>query len=320
MLVALGLVVFVALVAYVDRDGYADADGSSVSLLDAFYYSTVSVTTTGYGDVRPESESARLLTTLLVTPARILFLIILVGTTLEVLAENTRTEWRVSRWRRQLHNHVLVCGYGSKGRAAVRTLLARGTKSECIVVIESDADARAHASKDGLAVIAGDASAADVLRTAEVERAESVVVAPNSDPAAVLITLTARELNPAATIVSAAREAENVHLLRQSGATSVIVTSSNAGRMLGLATHAPRVVEVLEDLMSVGQGLDITERAVTEEEAGPSDRLATDGPVIAVERNGELLRFDDPRAATVMAGDRIIYLAGATAPADRPRR
>jgi voltage-gated potassium channel len=61
-----------------------------VGLLDAFYCSTVSVTTTGYGDVIPVTERARLLTTLLVTPARILFRIILVGTTLEVLAERTR--------------------------------------------------------------------------------------------------------------------------------------------------------------------------------------------------------------------------------------
>ena len=68
VLLALSMIVFVAMVAYLDRAGYADADGSGLSLLDAFYYSTVSVTTTGYGDVRPESDSARLLTTLLVTP------------------------------------------------------------------------------------------------------------------------------------------------------------------------------------------------------------------------------------------------------------
>ena len=61
-----------------------------MDLLDAFYYSTVTITTTGYGDVRPVSDEARLVTTILVTPARILFLIILVGTTLEILAERSR--------------------------------------------------------------------------------------------------------------------------------------------------------------------------------------------------------------------------------------
>ena len=51
--IALGLILFVALLTYAGRDGYVDPEDDSVSLLDAFYYSTVSITTTGYGDVRP---------------------------------------------------------------------------------------------------------------------------------------------------------------------------------------------------------------------------------------------------------------------------
>ena len=101
--IALGLVVFVAMVTYVGRDGYYDPEGDhTVSLLDSFYYSTVTITTTGYGDVRPVSDEARLVTTLLVTPARVLFLILLVGTTLEILAEGSCHAWRVSRWRKNL--------------------------------------------------------------------------------------------------------------------------------------------------------------------------------------------------------------------------
>jgi voltage-gated potassium channel len=73
VLVAVGLLVFVALLTYLGRNGYVDPADDEVGLLDALYYSTVSVTTTGYGDVRPESDSARLFTTVLVTPARVLF-------------------------------------------------------------------------------------------------------------------------------------------------------------------------------------------------------------------------------------------------------
>ena len=91
---AVGLIVFVAALVYLDRDGYRDAAGGEIGLLDAFYYSTVSVTTTGYGDIAPVSDRARLTTTLLVTPARVLFLIILVGTTLEILADRTRSAIR----------------------------------------------------------------------------------------------------------------------------------------------------------------------------------------------------------------------------------
>ena len=56
--IALGLILFVALLTYVGRDGYVDPEDDAVSLLDAFYYSTVSITTTGYGDVRPGQRPA----------------------------------------------------------------------------------------------------------------------------------------------------------------------------------------------------------------------------------------------------------------------
>src|SRR5215207_11554077 len=82
LLVALGLIAFVALVAYLEREGYRDGDEvGGLTLLDCFYYASVSVTTTGYGDITPVTQGARLTTTLIVTPARILFLILLVGTT-----------------------------------------------------------------------------------------------------------------------------------------------------------------------------------------------------------------------------------------------
>ena len=137
--IAIGLLVFVTVVAYLGRDGYRDLNGTPVGFLDALYYSTVSITTTGYGDITPVTDEARLVTTVLITPARILFLIILVGTTIEVLAERTRTAVRERFWRSGLKDHTIVIGFGTKGRAAVETLIARGTDRGKIVVIDSNA-------------------------------------------------------------------------------------------------------------------------------------------------------------------------------------
>jgi voltage-gated potassium channel len=307
--VAIGLLTFVALIAYLDRDGYVDANEDGVSLLDAFYYATVSVTTTGYGDIRPESDFARLLSTLLVTPARVLFLLLVAGTAIEFLAGSTRERLRITRWRQRLRDHIIICGFGTKGRAAVRTMLARGHDSpEQFVVIDSDAEAREEARAAGFATIAGDATQSHVLHAAGIHEARAVVIAPDQDGPAVLMAITAREHNPHATIVAAVREEENVHLLKQSGADSVIVSSSSAGRLLGLATHAPQAVAVLEDLLTVGQGLDIRERVVEEHEAGPIRDLSDEQPIVAVVRDGQLLRYDDPLASDVRAGDRVVHL------------
>ena len=306
-LVAVGLIVFVALLAYLDG-GYKDPVDGEVSLLDAFYYASVSVTTTGYGDIVPVTDGARLVTTLLVTPARVLFLILLVGTTLEVLAESTRRSYRVGRWKARLKNHIIICGFGSKGRAAAKTLLARGVDPDQIVIIDESEEARRRATDMGLAAVSGNATSTDVLRAAEIETADSIIVAPDRDDAAVLVTLTARELNPQATIASAVREEENVHLLRHGGANSVITSSGAAGRLLGLATQTPDVVEVLEDLLTVGQGLDLLQRPVAPAEIGPIEDVHSRDPVLAVVRDGVLMRFDDDRVSTLAAGDELVYL------------
>jgi voltage-gated potassium channel len=309
LLLALGLIVLVAMVAYLDRDGYTDPVDGKISLLDAFYYSTVSITTTGYGDVRPVSDSARLLTTIVVTPARVLFLILLVGTTLEVLAERSREAIRHRRWRKRLRDHIIICGFGIKGRMAATTLIDDGTDPARLVAIDVDPGARSRATGMGLAVVAGDSSTTDVLEEAGVRDAASVVVAVNRDDSAVLTTLTARELNPTATIVAAVREEENAHLLHQGGAQSVITSSGAAGRLLGVATTSPRVTDVLEDLLSVGSGLDVYERPVTPAEVGPLGELrGLREPLIAIVRDGELLRFDDPAAQELRPGDSLVLL------------
>jgi voltage-gated potassium channel len=306
--VALGLITLVALVTYLGREGYVDPEDETISVLDAFYYSTVSITTTGYGDVRPASDEARLLTTLLVTPARILFLILLVGTTLEILAERSRTAYRIARWRRHLKDHTIICGYGVKGRTAVRTLLDKGMSPDQIVAIEPNEEERSRATADGVAAVDGSAARQEVLLEAGIREASALVVAPDRDDTAVLITLTARELNPDICIVAAVREEENVHLLHQSGANSVITSSGAAGRLLGLSTKTPQITEVMEDLMTVGEGLDIKERTIGPAEAGPAP-VGPDGAImLAVVRDDEVIRFGDPRIGTLQAGDRLVEL------------
>ncbi len=310
MAIALALIVFVAVVTYVGRDGYYDPEDDEISVLDAFYYSTVSITTTGYGDIRPVTDEARLMTTILVTPARILFLILLVGTTLEILAERSRHAIRVARWRRNLHDHTIVCGYGTKGRAAVKTLLGKGIEAERIVVIDPNLAARERAKADGLAAIAGDGSTQESLIEAGVSTARSVIVAVERDDTAILVTLTARELNAEAKIVAAAREEENVHLLHQGGANGVITSSAAAGRLLGLSSDTPQVSEVIEDILTLGEGLDIVEREVDAAEADQARSREVGAMCLGVVRDGELIRFDDPRSADLREGDKVIELRG----------
>jgi voltage-gated potassium channel len=308
LLLALAILLLVVGVVLLDRDGYRDATEQPIGVVDAFYYATVTLSTTGYGDITPASDTARLVNVLVVTPARVLFLIILVGTTLEVLTERSREQFRIRRWRSRVHGHVVVCGYGTKGRSAVDALLDDGTPQEQIVVVERDGGAVREAVARGLAVVQGSSSRADTLRQARVGRARAVVVATNADDAAVLTVLTARDLAPKAWIVAAVRETENIPLVRQSGANQVVVSSATAGRLLGLSTSAPQLVTVVEDLLTASAGMALIVRPLAEGEVGrPPGEL--DQPVAAVVRDGKLHPYDDPEVARLAAGDRVVCIA-----------
>ncbi len=309
---ALLVVVVAAMAIFLDRDGYADTQGDGLSLLDCFYYATVSLSTTGYGDIAPISPSARLLTTVVITPLRVLFLIVLVGTTLEVLTDRSRQAFRVQKWRSKVRDHVVVIGFGTKGRAAVKTLMGdEDVEPNRIVVVDTDQDALDAASARGLVTVHGSATRGDVLRVAGVQRARAIVVAPNRDDSAVLVTLTARELAPKAHIVASVREAENVHLLKQSGANQVVISSETAGRLLGIATSTPRVVDMVEDLLTPETGLAIAERPVEPSEHGGSPRHLPD-TVLGLVRDGTLYRVDSPQADAIEPGDRLLYVRKVT--------
>ena len=306
------------LIVYLDRDGYRDVRnelGSTpgtggLSFLDCLYYATVSLSTTGYGDITPVTASARLVNVLVITPLRVAFLIVLIGTTVETLTTQSRQAFKIQRWRNKVRNHTIVIGYGTKGRTAIDAMIGDGVPAGEIVVVDTDQSVLEQAATNGLVTVHGNASKSDVLRLAGAQHAASIVVATNRDDTAVLVTLTARELAPKAKIVASVREAENRHLLRQSGADTVVVSSETAGRLLGIATSTPSVVEMMEDLLTPEEGFAIAEREVERKEVGGSPRHLAD-MVLGVVRNGQLLRVDSPEVDAIEPGDRLLYVRSA---------
>ncbi len=308
-LLALALLVFATLLVWFDRDSYSDNNvGDGVSLLDAFYYSTVTLTTTGYGDIVPVTPHARLLNTVVVTPLRVAFLVLLVGTTIEVLATEGRRIVIDARWRKEMRNHVVLIGYGTKGRAAATTMRRNNIPMEKVVVIDGRQTALQDANVDGLAAIEGDGTRRDILRRAEISRAREVVITLDRDDAAILATLTVRQLNPSAHVVVSVREHENVSLLRQSGADAVVTSSDAVGRLLGLSAVNPSIGTVIEDLLSSGEGLEIAERQVVAAEVGRAPSEVSGERVLAVVRNQTLRRYYDPSVANLEPGDKLVVV------------
>jgi voltage-gated potassium channel len=298
----------VILLVWVDRDSYTDDYDGHVNLIDAIYYATVTITTTGYGDITPVAPHARVLSAVIVTPLRIAFLVLLVGTTLEVLAHHGRRIFKDARWRKRMRNHVVVVGFGTKGKSAVETLQNNGLNPTQVVIIDSRPSAITDANVRGYAAIEGDATRREILRRAEIMKAREVLITVDRDDSAILVMLTVRQLNPSAHVVVAVREDDNASLLRQSGANAVVTSSEAVGRLLGLSAVSPHLGTIIEDLLSSKEGLEVWERPVTKDEIGRSPGEVEGERVIAVVRNKTLRRFYDPTVATLEAGDQVVVV------------
>jgi voltage-gated potassium channel len=306
---ATALLVATILIVFIGRAGYRDLVDPThgVSFVDSVYYSAVTLSTTGHGDIVPLSTTARLVNAFVITPIRIMFIVLLVTTAIEVVAIRGRDSFRIGRWRRNMDQHVVVIGYGTKGRSAIETLISNGLDPELIVVVDPSNTALGEAHADGLAVVTGDATRREVLRRAGVGKSRQVIITTGRDDSAVLATLNVRQLNPDAYIVAAVRESDNVPLVKQSGADSVITSSDAVGRLLGLSSLSPTLGAVMEDLLSSGEGLEVAERELLVQEVGKQPQSLPD-QVIAVVRDGTVHRYFDPVVTQLVRGDRLIVV------------
>ena len=172
-----------------DRSGLQDNIDGHVSVTDVLYFTMITVTTVGYGDIVPVSDPARLIDAFFVTPVRIFVWFIFLGTAYQFIIQRLIEEWRMTRLQRDLQDHVVLCGYGDSGSIAAGELLLRGWEPEQIVVIDSRRDEVQRAAEQGFIGLHGNASSEELLRVAGVPRAHSAIVSVGRDDTTVLVVL-----------------------------------------------------------------------------------------------------------------------------------
>ena len=295
------------------RDGIRDNSGGELGALDILYFSVVTVTTLGYGDIVPVSPEARAIITFGITPLRVLAWLVLLTTAYELVLRRSIERFEMQTLKKSLNGHVVICGFGVKGQSAVAELVERGTPIEQIIVIDPEAEAIEEASRLGVHFLLGNAASEQMLQDAAIEKAAHAIVVPNNDEACVLICLTIRELAPKIKIRAAAREDENVKLIRRSGADTVIAPSVSAGRLLASATSSPWATDVMEELFEHGRGADIYDIEVKPVDVGrmPKDLAAVDGLIVLAvhTKNGEMLSYQKALDRPLEMGDVLVVFA-----------
>nr|WP_244646513.1 potassium channel family protein [Sphingomonas sp. CFBP 8760] len=296
---------------WIDRDGLRDNSDGAVTFLDIVYFTVITVTTVGYGDIVPVSTSARMFDTFVVTPIRIFVFLIFLGSAYSFMLRQGWERWRMGLIRRELKDHVIVCGYGRSGTAAVAELLERGHDPGDIVVVDERADRLRLAEELGVATVEGDATHNRVLSIAKVEAAAQVIVSPGRDDTAVLIVLTIRRLSPHAGIAVAIAAIENELLARDAGATIIVNPVSFGGQLLAQCTAGPHIADYMADLVTRGGSVELRERAVRPDEIGRSVREIVGGQVLRLYRGDRAIGFWEHEAMALAAGDTVIEVVQA---------
>jgi voltage-gated potassium channel len=269
----------------------------------------ISITTTGFGDIAPISDKARLVEAVIVTPIRFAVLFIFIGAAYTFVIKRGWEKWRMARIQEQLHDHIVVLGYGVSGSEAVAELIARGTDPHCIVVMDTDPERLAAAEEAGCNVIEADASRDEHLMAARIDRAKTVLVSAGRDDSSILIVLTVQHLAPHVPISVVIRAADNDLLAHQAGADNVINPVRFTGLLLAGSAQGAHIADYLADLASISGKVQLIERPVLPEEIGKSiDELTSGGRGLRVYRGGEPYGFWEPQARSLQAGDTIVEI------------
>ena len=321
VIAALTLIGIAIAVHWFDRDGLRDTVDGSISFLDVVYFTMISITTTGYGDISPVTTTARMFDALIVTPIRIFVLLIFVGTAYNFVLKRTWDKWRMRRIQRELSGHTVVAGFGISGSEAVAELIARGRPLHQIVVVESDPERLAAAEAIGVNVLGADATRDTTWTDVKVDTAQSVVVSAGRDDTSILIVLTVRHFAPAVPISVVVRAADNELLARQAGATTVINPVSFAGLLLAGSCTGPHIADYIADLASVHGRVQLRERLVRDDEGGMTVAQLSDGVPVRIYRGGVAIGFWEDEAQELRPGDMLVEIApGEGAREDRRRR
>ncbi len=294
---------------WLDRDGLVDHHDGEISFSDVVYFTMITITTVGYGDITPVTPRARLIDALVVTPVRIAVWLMFLGTAYQLIIRRYMEDYRMAALKTELDGHVIVCGFGNTGAAAVKELLAKGTAPGKIVVIEQD-EVRARAATGcGVVALRGNCTHEATLKDAVIERAKALIISAGRDDTSALILLTARHLNPVLRVIVSAKEEENIKLFRQGGANSIVAPSTFGGYALAAAVEQSHMVQYLEDLLTAGGRVNLIERQVREEEVGKTAADLKPSVVLRIYRGGTLVSLTEiQEGAQLQQGDLLVIL------------
>ncbi len=227
----------------------ADVENTHIhTLYDAIYWSVVTLSTVGYGDITPQTDQGRAVAMLLiVTGIGVIsfFTSIIVSAFTEKLPEIARQ--RLFNEMDHSNGHTIMCGYGRLGQNVAKHL--QGHKDK-LVVIDNDPQQVMLARKHGYLALLGNAESAELLENLNIRAAKRILCMTDNDVSNVYVTLSARQMNPDIHIIAKANQTNNRLKLERAGANHAIAPYETVGMVAAQYAGQPIAFEAFFGLLT----------------------------------------------------------------------
>jgi len=195
---------------------------------DSLYFTIVTLSTVGFGDLSPTTHESRLFTMFFIPLGVSAFLYTFSAISMAVFEGQIVEVFKMEQAKdriKKMRDHIILCGFGDVGENVAKTL-------KTAVIIENDEDRFEELISQGFLGIRGDSTKVEVLREAGIERAKALIIALNEDPKTVFTALTAKELNPRVRIYARANRNDSKNKIRLAGADYVVCLPEIGSREL----------------------------------------------------------------------------------------
>lgn len=294
--------------------GYMTLEGWD--LHDALYMTVITLSTVGYGEVRPLTQPGEAFTMLMIFGG-VGVLAYALSTSMDYIVagelQGVLRRQRLTRKMAKMEDHYIVCGYGRVGRQVVDELSANAIK---LVVVDIDRSLSPAVEAMGIPFIVGDPTNDDILQLAGIDRARGLCSCLPTDATNVFVVLSARQRNSNLTIIARCNQPENQEKLRIAGADTVINPYVITGRQMATQFLHPTVMEFLDVVIRRGdlelrlQEIRIANGSplVTQTLADSHVRQRTGVTILAVRRSGQTLKTNPDGGFVLEEGDELVCL------------
>ncbi len=233
-------------------------------LIDSIYMSILTLTTVGYGEVRPLSQTGRLIMSGVMLIDNAIFLYAMGSLVTFIVEGHIKGIFRENTFMKKIDkykNHYIIVGYGRLGRQAAKTLINLNKQVVGIDVQEGEGEVWEH---EGTLILSGDGREESVLKKAGIERAVGLSACLPDEADNLVVILTAKEYNPHLQIVARASTYGYIQRLSRVGAHQVIVPEMAAGKQMAfdLVDPAKRKIARLMEL-AITSGFQLEEVKLT---------------------------------------------------------